>query len=100
MNKENFWNGLYEQYPKAVKEFCDFIDEYKAENNWNELFGDKVKFHHVPVEMQLGIWMEFIFNQGCGSADFSLEGDCFEIENLYEWASEWFREREKEIEPS
>jgi len=97
MNKENFWNNLFENYPKAVKEFCDFIDKYKSENNWNDLFGEKVKFHDVPIEMQFGIWMAFQFDQGCGNVDFTFESDCFDLENLFEWASEWFRHREIDI---
>jgi len=96
MNKENFWNGLYEQYPKSVKEFCDFIDEYKSENNWNELFGEKIKFHHIPVEMQLGIWMQFQFKV-LDDIDITITADVFHVINLYEWASEFFRQREIEL---
>ncbi len=67
---ENFWNDLHKNHPAAVQIFCDWIDNYKAENNWNVLFnagaisrtGDTVapKYHDLPYAMQLGIWIEFV----------------------------------------
>lgn len=72
LNKENFWNRIYETYPEACQEFCDWIDKYKAENNWNVLFNsdsnwqDKdgknataPKYHDLPIAMQTGIFIEF-----------------------------------------
>ena len=97
MNKANFWDNIYEAYPKAVQEFYDFIDAYKKENNWDNLFKEGIKFHDIPIEMQFGIWLEFNFGLGCGNFEITLESDCFEIENLYEWANEWFRDREVNI---
>lgn len=38
LNKENFWDELYKKYPKGMKVFCDWIDEYKKQNNWDEFF--------------------------------------------------------------
>lgn len=75
LNKENFWNELFEKYPKGVQVFCDWIDEYKKENNWDDLFGNKkisqrehywanIKFHHLPYAMQIGLWIEFVCSQG------------------------------------
>lgn len=55
LNKEEFWNPLYEKYPEAVQLFCDWIDEYKKAVNWNEIIGEKVKFHDLPYEMQFGL---------------------------------------------
>lgn len=55
LSKENFWNALMEKYPGAVDHFCKWIDDYKKEVGWNVLFGEAVKFHDLPFEMQNGI---------------------------------------------
>lgn len=55
LNKENFFNALERQYPDAVEHFLNWIDEYKREVDWNLLFGEAVKFHDIPFEMQNGI---------------------------------------------
>lgn len=71
MTKENLWNELQEKYPIMMKKFCDFIDEYKRKVRWDEMFGATVrpdwthfppKFHDLPFEMQVGIYMSFVFN--------------------------------------
>ncbi len=66
LNKENFWDSIYKKYPKGVQIFCDWIDKYKEENNWHRLFKQEfhaknlqVKFHDLPLAMQIGIWIEF-----------------------------------------
>ena len=69
LTKENFFNELYEKYPKAMQIFCNWIDEYKKSVNWNELFNDgkawaggvtkSPKFHELPYAIQNGIWIEF-----------------------------------------
>lgn len=72
LTKENFWNDIEKQYPKASNLFYQWIDEYKKCVFWNELFSDgylhpvvggakaKVpKFHEIPYAMQQGIWIEF-----------------------------------------
>jgi len=62
LNKENFWNDLKKKYPDAVDHFCKWIDEYKKEVDWNNLFGNnmsqlnpQIKFHDLPIDMQNGI---------------------------------------------
>lgn len=67
LTKENFWNELQEKYPYGMKIFCDWIDEYKKANDWDSLFPITkrkkhwmdIKFHHLPLAMQIGIWLEF-----------------------------------------
>jgi hypothetical protein len=59
LGKENFWNPMHEKYPLAVDKFCKWIDEYKKHVNWKELFGEKVKFHDLPYELQMGIMNRF-----------------------------------------
>ncbi len=79
LTKENFWNDLNARYPKGMKVFCDWIDEYKKRVNWNQLFRNgpflsfendeitkpiqgeqNVKFHDIPGEMQIGIYIQFL----------------------------------------
>lgn len=65
LTKENFWNEIMNQYPNATKCFCDWIDEYKKAANWSQLFNEschaagKPKFHDIPYDMQVGIWIKF-----------------------------------------
>lgn len=69
LNKENFWNALHDQYPEAVERFCKWIDDYKKEVGWSDLFQGQ-KFHDIPFEMQNGIIARFeleLFNNGHGN---------------------------------
>ncbi len=59
LTKENFWNEVMEKYPKATKQFCDWIDEYKNAVSWNDLFRGPAKYHDLPYAMQYGIWIEY-----------------------------------------
>jgi len=63
LTKENFFNQLYQDYPNAMKEFCDWIDQYKLKVNWTK-FIPEAKFHDIPYEMQMGIWFGFILDKG------------------------------------
>jgi len=73
LTKENFWNELYKAYPQGTQVFCEWIDEYKKACNWNDLFRDHLnadakfsspKFHDLPYDMQLGIWIRFRRDMG------------------------------------
>lgn len=70
LTKEGFFNELYALYPDAVEKFCKWIDAYKEEVKWKELFAPGVKFHDIPFEMQLGIMkrycIELNHQQTCG----------------------------------
>lgn len=82
LNKENFWNKLRERFPDAVDFFCKWIDDYKKEVGWNDLFNSNSdyqnadgknaqapKFHDLPFEMQNGILARFeleLFNNTDG----------------------------------
>lgn len=80
LTKENFWNEMQEKYPKAMKKFCDWVDNYKKENDWYSLFnsgwskgvsksneghligGEKTKapkYHQLPLALQYGIFVQF-----------------------------------------
>jgi hypothetical protein len=55
LTKENFWDELEELYPAAIEHFKKWIDRYKLEIGWNELFSPGVKFHNLPFDLQNGI---------------------------------------------
>lgn len=86
LNKENFWNALMGQYPQAVQMFCDWIDMYKEKHNWYSLFNnayrhdppDVVKFHDIPLDMQIGIIVRFFWchhmNGSIGAAYQAIRG--------------------------
>jgi hypothetical protein len=67
LNKDNFWTMMQNHYPDAMNVFCKWIDQYKIEVGWDELFNqagltdvDKpIKFHNIPFEMQNGILARF-----------------------------------------
>jgi hypothetical protein len=65
LNKENFWNDLKAQYPEAVEHFCQWIDKYKKQVDWDVLFcnakrwGERIKFHDIPIEFQVGILLRY-----------------------------------------
>lgn len=84
LTQENCFNELRAKYPKAMKKFCDWIDEYKEASGYNRLFaktgtirhGTPVfkgapKFHEIPYAMQLGICAEF-FTQIIPEYDWSI----------------------------
>lgn len=74
LTKENFWNDLYAAYPSEMDVFCKWIDEYKKKVNWDALFINKwpngvskrepdIKYHDLPIAMQLGIFAQFVAEQ-------------------------------------
>lgn len=64
VTKENTFNALCEKYPLTMGRFCEWIDEYKEDNNWNTLFYSNVKFHDLPYALQVGIWFQFVAERG------------------------------------
>lgn len=96
LTKENFWNELLEKFPKGMKVFCDWIDQYKAMVGWKRLFNEgyvlnkdhKIgfmvdpgktqapKFHDIPYAMQMGIWIAFVQDRG---------GCSWEIDDMMEF---------------
>ena len=60
LTKENFWDELMEKYPDEMKTFCVWIDEYKVRIAWPFLFsGTEIKYHHLPIAMQVGIFIQY-----------------------------------------
>jgi len=97
LDKENFWNRLQELYPLGMKVFCDWVDEYKRKNNWNDLFGNgkitqrkhywsDVKYHHIPLAFQIGMWIEFVGDTETDT-DSPSETECY-LKNINDWKAE------------
>jgi len=96
LTKEMFWDEIEATFPKSMKLFLKWIDEYKEAVCWNGLFGEHEtknngrtvcsgrapKFHEIPYEMQQGIWIKFAmyitneyFEQSEYEYSFDLEED-------------------------
>ena len=77
LNKENFFNEMDKKYPMTMARFKVWIDEYKHQVKWDELFNagalsdyciekldeDEIKapkFHDLPIDMQTGILAAFL----------------------------------------
>lgn len=78
LTKENFWDEIEQKYPKAMRHFKEWIDNYKAEHEWKGLFnanynkepwsnyigGPEVteapKYHELPIAMQFGIFYQYM----------------------------------------
>lgn len=74
LNKENFWNEIMKLYPKTYTHFCNWIDGYKKEVDWNKLFTGNygfskggtcctTKFHNIPIEMQIGVLIKYFLEE-------------------------------------
>lgn len=73
LTKENFWNELHQKYTGEMEQFCEWIDEYKKQVDWNILFNSQSdyqnadgknakapKYHELPVAMQIGIFLQYV----------------------------------------
>lgn len=65
LNKENTWNRLDQEYPKAMEVFNDWLDGYKERVKWKTMFF-KTKFHDMPFELQFGVLIQFMFEKRMG----------------------------------
>jgi len=77
LTKENFWNDMDEKYPEAMKVFKRWLEEYKLNMQWAAT-GDSIKYHDLPIEMQIGIWLGFarekeLLSYGCLQSDEYIE---------------------------
>jgi hypothetical protein len=107
LTKENFWDGMTVRFPKSMKMFGKWIDDYKKEVDWNSLFNAWVltypaadgkestilslakKFHEIPYAMQQGIWIEFakeFFNRCGRSSDYDYIMDLADdVQEKFAW---------------
>lgn len=66
--EKGFFDEIKEIYPEEVEHFLKWIDQYKADHNWNKLFNITgfmagVKYHELPFAMQLGIIAQYLIEQ-------------------------------------
>jgi hypothetical protein len=91
LTKENFFNDIYEKYPSEVQQFCKWVDQYKKKNNWVGLFGtDEVKFHHLPLAMQIGIFIQFCAESGNRYGFEIFVEDAMDFEEIKDEIAEYF----------
>lgn len=90
LTKENFWNELQEKYPDLMKEFCEFIDAYKEKVGWAHLLGRAVKYHDLPIEMQIGIFIQFTLERGSIN-NFLCDLYVMNMEQFAVGIKDWFR---------
>ena len=94
--KQNFdkngWSDLEEEFPREVKIFFLWLDNYKQEVEWDRLFDNinslskrNIQFDHIPLEMQLGILKKFFYEELKIDVDLSLNIDvaCVQIAKLF-----------------
>ena len=58
--EENFWVDMHREYPKAMTLFGSWIDCYKETHRWNRMVNNDYKYHDLPFEMQIGIFIGFV----------------------------------------
>jgi hypothetical protein len=100
LNKENFFDDIKAKYPQAFEHFMNWLDDYKKEIRWDELFAknarlsvkssddiypDTIKFHDLPFDMQNGILARFDIEKFSGKLGYEsmLKTEPRRMENLF-----------------
>lgn len=95
LNLENFWNPQKENTPLAVEYFCGWIDGYKKNVGWRLLFRDGIKFHDIPLELQIGILRKYIHScieiLHLEIRHFQLGLVAMELETIFGWQEEYLK---------
>lgn len=73
LTKENFFNRMMEQYPITMNRFCGWIDEEKKSIDWANIFKEDLKFHDLPLQLQIGILSKFFVFCDCDGIMLSIE---------------------------
>lgn len=118
LTKENFWDEMEQKYPKAMAHFKRWIDQYKEENNWYNLFNSGIhkghavgfyesnkteasKYHELPIAMQFGIFVEYsnsvikAYRLHPSSARMESQDLIFETKQLVEQCFNWLEQKGK-----
>lgn len=103
LKKEDFFNEMNSKFPKAMEEFCKWVDRYKEAVGWSMLFNSESnyqnaegknapapKYHNIPYAMQLGIWITNV-------TSFENSGDYLQI-MLDDKDSKWYEDLEGMID--
>ena len=89
LNKTNCFTKEWEQrFPNVAKHFKEWIDTYKKQIDWNDLFqyagGISTKFHDVPIELQYGVICKWLNSfRWSYTLNCPIEADC--VNNAFIW---------------
>ncbi len=100
MTKDGFWNEIEKRWPGEFHRFGKWIDDYKKNNHWKDLFKitirDKfwsnIKYHDLPDAMQLGIFIEYTVEE---SHHYPFEIQEGTMEGIIRDVMEWFCQEEE-----
>lgn len=99
LSKLNFWDAIKVMRPLAWEKFDKWLDEYKPDNDWKELFNPMFKetdvariysypkFHDLPAAMQIGIFMQWMADEAGDTAGW--------LDTMQEIAIEFFKLMDK-----
>ena len=74
LSKQTFFNSISKEFPLAMENFSEWIDTYKKDILWSNIFGEGAsvcaddkgielrkapKFHELPLDFQRGILVKF-----------------------------------------
>lgn len=95
MTKADFWDKIQLEYAEEMGEFKDWIDEYKRREEWDQYFNrfcteeQKIKFHHLPNAMQIGIFIQYTIEQG-GESFFQPGAEMWTMGAMIHAIRQWF----------
>lgn len=90
LTKEDFWDPLEAKYPELVGEFKKWIDEYKQRVGWEHIFFSFVKYHDLPVAVQIGIFFQYMAETSWMHR--SKNGEQITVEEAVEGVTDYFEE--------
>lgn len=90
LTKEAFWNELYAKYPELMQEFCQWIDEYKKSVSWPDLIGSYIKYHDLPIGLQIGVFIQWTMERG-SNENFMYGSTCESMEQFAAAVKDWFQ---------
>jgi hypothetical protein len=63
-NQHPFWSATKKAAPTIYDSLLKWVDQYKIELKWDQLFAPGIKFHDLPIEMQVGVISKFLHEAG------------------------------------
>lgn len=90
LTKEEFWDPLAEKYPDLMTEFRAWIDKYKERVDWSNIFFSFVKYHDLPVAVQIGIFFQFMAETSWKHRAWN--GEQFTVEEAVQGITDYFEE--------
>lgn len=97
LNLDIFWTFIKEACPMEYAKFSEWINEYKKTVRWENYFLPEIKFHHIPLMMQIGVMIEYINGQS-HNYTFTIE-EKFDATDLFTDLQKWFQLEEMSNKP-